>query len=670
MSRRSAIAAVAAIVAVSVIARSLAAGPLDIPWIVPDEFLYAALGKSLWAHGQLAIRDEPVPFYTALVPLVGGWPFAAFGTARAITVSQWLDAGLISATAVPVYLWTRQLASRGWAVGAVALTLAAPGFLYSGLIMSEALFVPICVLAVWSLSHLLERPSFLTAGLFLGLVTLASAVRLQALIFVPVAVGAALWLAIGERSTAILRRLAPIAGLALLIGLATVVLVAVGGGNVSWNNALGAYADVAESRPIETSLVSGLAWQLVALAFAMLVVPFCALAAIAWAGLRRLPAAAGTGAFTAVGGTWTAAVLVQSALFTTAYTGTAAGRYLVTIAPITAIALCVWCARGAPARGAAVASAGTITALAVFVPVATIAGADAFSANPFAAPLTWLVEDGRTGIARAVLVALALVAVVVCLLLRAGRLQAVVVALVVGLVSVSVSSYVRAADAATAERLSTVGEGERAWVDSAASGASVAMLVTGSELWTGVDRTLFWNPGIRRLYALPAARSHPLVSTQVELVTDGTVLGRRGPLSPGLVLTSSTVQLNGELVATSPGRGSATYPWRLWRVTEPVRVVSVAELGVDPVGDLAGHVRITVPGCEAGALWITFIGKTDVRIKAFVNGEEQRTLHLVPGETPTVSFPSPPSADGQTPCVYDLDVPTLTGSTRLEFVPS
>ena len=191
------------LVTVSVLVRALAARPIDIPWIVPDELLYAALGKSLWSDGQLMVRGETAPFYTALVPLVGGWPFAAFGTSRAIAVSQWLDAALISATAVPVYLWTRSLASRGWAVGAAAVTLAAPGFLYSGLIMSEALFVPICVLALWSLSNLLERPSLLTAGLFLALVTLACAVRLQALILVPVAVGAALWVAVGSRSTAI-----------------------------------------------------------------------------------------------------------------------------------------------------------------------------------------------------------------------------------------------------------------------------------------------------------------------------------------------------------------------------------------------------------------------------------------------------------------------------------
>ena len=503
----------------------------------------------------------------------------------------------------------------------------------------------------------------------MGLVTLACAVRLQALIFLPVAIGAALLLAIALRSTTVLARLAPIALVGIGVGLVTIATVVIGGGTLAWGNALGAYADVAESRPIESSVVSGVAWQTVALAFGLLVVPLAALMALAWAVATRRPEVEGMAPFTAVAVAWTVLVVVQSALFATAYTGTAAGRYLVTASPLMAIALCAWCARGGPCRLVAAVTSLAAAALALFVPLDTIAGADAFSANPFAAPLTWLVEDGHLAVARALLVGVALAAALVLALVSGRRLRFVVVVVAVSLVAVSASAYVRAAKAASAERLSTVGDGDRAWIDSAVGGEPVAMLSTGAELWTGATRTLFWNPSVRRVLALPAARSEPLVATPADISDDGmlTVTGPRLP--SGLVVTPSTVQLGGELVATSPGRGSATYPWRLWRASTPIRVVSYAALGVDPVGDMTGHAQIVVPGCRPGALWVTFIGKTDVEITAFLDGTFQRTVQLQPGETPTESFPAPSTADGSKPCVYDLDVPTLTGSTRLEFVP-
>ena len=533
--------------------------------------------------------------------------------------------------------------------------------------MSEALFVPICVLGLWSLAHLLERPSLLAAGLFLTLVTARLRREAPGADLRPCRDGCGRFCLRGARSTTDLPSVGTGRSRRLVFGLVTLVAVLA---------AVGTSRGATRSAPTPTSPRAvrsrphwlRVAWQSVALVFAMLVVPLGALAALAWAALERLPEAKGVTPFVAVAISWTVLVLIQSAVFATAYTGTAAGRYLVTTAPLGAIALCVWCARGAPCRSVAVGIALGAAALAVFVPVDTIAGADAFSANPFAAPLTWLVDDGHLGIARALLVGVALGAGALLAFARGSRLSVAVVVVLLGLVAVSASSYVRAASAASAERESTIGETDLAWIDAAAAGRPVAMLVTGGELWTGVTRTLFWNPGVRRVFALPGARSHPLVATPAEISSDGSVSVGGRQLGEGLVVTSSTVQLDGDLLAVSPGRGSATYPWRLWRASSPLRVLSNAELGVDPVGDMAGHARVVVPGCRPGALWITFLGKTPVSISVFVNGDLQRTLRLRPGDTPTESFPAPPSVDGTTSCTYDLDVPTLTGSTRLEYV--
>ena len=64
----------------------------------------------------------------------------------------------MSLTAVPVFLWCRRLAGERWALVAAALTLALPGLLYCGMIMTEVAFLPVLVLAAWAMAAALERP--------------------------------------------------------------------------------------------------------------------------------------------------------------------------------------------------------------------------------------------------------------------------------------------------------------------------------------------------------------------------------------------------------------------------------------------------------------------------------------------------------------------------------
>src|SRR5438552_3899354 len=48
---------------------------------------------------------------------------------------------------------------RGYALLAAALTLAAPGLAYSGLVMTELLFYPLLTLAAWAMAHALVGPT-------------------------------------------------------------------------------------------------------------------------------------------------------------------------------------------------------------------------------------------------------------------------------------------------------------------------------------------------------------------------------------------------------------------------------------------------------------------------------------------------------------------------------
>ena len=65
----------------------------------------------------------------------------------------------MSLTAVPVYLWGRSLVGSRGALVAAALTLALPGLVYSGLVMTEVLFYPVLVLAAWAAARAIQEPT-------------------------------------------------------------------------------------------------------------------------------------------------------------------------------------------------------------------------------------------------------------------------------------------------------------------------------------------------------------------------------------------------------------------------------------------------------------------------------------------------------------------------------
>lgn len=657
------------LIAAVAVGRAVAAGGFRVPWIVPDELIYATLGESLWGDGSLAVRANPTPYYTALLPAVTGWPFAVFEVGRAVAATQALNAVLISLTALPVYLWTRSLATPRAAVAAAALALASPGFVYSGLVMSEALFVPLVVTALWAMARMLERPSALSAGLFLLLVTVTSAVRLQALALIGAALVAACAFSMSTRSTAVLRRLAlASAGATLVLAVVVGALVAAGE-PLSWTRFLGAYSAVGEERTVQVSAVASLAWHVAALAFATLMVPVMALAALSWDVFRSRARADGATAFVVVALAWSATLLVQSAFFAAAYTGNVAERYLISSEPLLAMACGLWCWRRFPARRAAVVAGVAVVVLAAAIPLETIAGRASFVANPFAAPLVDLLDADPAWPARAVLLASAVVALAAAALAPRRRPLWLPAALALALFAVSAASYREAHAASRAEWEHTVGQGDYRWIDHAAEGEPVLLLVNEERAWTGAARLSFWNRTVRRTLLLTPALRSVLPGTRATVRSDGLVGDATGSsVRGGLVVAPSTLRLRGELVALAPGQGSETSPWRLWRVEEPIRVALTVESGVDGVGDLAGPVRLVVPACTAGALVITFIGKTETRVTGYVNGQRSGVVDLVPGETPTVAFPTPPYVDGSSPCTYVLDVPSLTGSTRLEFV--
>lgn len=240
-----ALVALGALVVASSAARFALSRGVDAPWIAPDEHLYGLLGRSL-VHGDgLSILGGSVPYYSLLYPTFVGLLFLGHHVSGGVTAVQATQALVMSATAVPVFLWTRPIAGSRAALLAATLTILIPGLAYSGLLMSEALYYLVAVVAAWALAACLAQPSLRRQTLLLAALGVAFATRLQAVGLLGTVVLAILLLAVAERSTAPLRRMFPTLAVLCIASGGWVALRLVNGGA---GGALGAYAPLSEAR--------------------------------------------------------------------------------------------------------------------------------------------------------------------------------------------------------------------------------------------------------------------------------------------------------------------------------------------------------------------------------------------------------------------------------------
>src|SRR4051812_47964679 len=192
------------LIAASAGLRFWAASRIPSPWITPDEQTYAELGRSLWHSGRFAILGHSTQPLSLVHPALIGVPLSAIGGVGGYTAAKAVQAVVMSLAAVPVYLWGRSLMAPRWALVAAALTLASPGLVYTGFLMTEVSFYPVLVLVAWAMAAALAEPTLDRQAILLGTMLLAFATRLQAIVLVPVFVLALLltaWLRPGASNT-------------------------------------------------------------------------------------------------------------------------------------------------------------------------------------------------------------------------------------------------------------------------------------------------------------------------------------------------------------------------------------------------------------------------------------------------------------------------------------
>ena len=345
----------------SALARFAVARSFDVPWIAPDEMIYGLVGQSLWETGTLSIRDSAVSYYSLLTPALVGLPLTTGDLASGVAVAQALQAVAMSLVAVPVYLWGARLVGTRWALAAALLAVLPPALWYGGLLMTEALFYPLVATALFGLARMLEQPTLERQGLFLLLVSVAAAVRLQALILLPALVVAVALYAWFGHSGAIVRRLAPILA---LVGVATAALLAAYASGRS--DLLGAYGEITQTTGASTGAVTQFTWHagaLVAITFGLPLLATTTLVVLAMARGEASPAAR---AFLAVTTAYVVLLVAQVSLFAAEYLDHVSERYLITALPLLVLGLCLWIARAGP-RPAVVAVPVTVAATALLL---------------------------------------------------------------------------------------------------------------------------------------------------------------------------------------------------------------------------------------------------------------------------------------------------------------
>ena len=659
MRGRASWAVLAAVVGASVVARSLAGLRIEGLWIVPDEMIWGSLGRSLWEDGSLRLFGEQAPFFGVVYPAVAGAPLALAGLETGYDALKVVQAVVMSSAAIPVFLWCRRLAGDAWALVAAALTVAVPGLLFSGMLLSEVVFYPVAVLAAWAMAAALERPTYARQALLVGALALAVATRLQALVL-PLAFLTAVGLqALFDRDLRTARRLWP----------AFAALAVLAGGWVAWRTAasgslsgvLGGYAAAAEASyepgPVARSVLDH-AGELV---LATGLFPVCA--TVLLVGRVRSRAERAYLATTLSLVPW---LLAQTGAFASVYVGGGlSGRYLLPLAPLLFIGLAVWLARGAPrARLATGLVALGVLAVLVAMPLRDLIVQEAAWQSPAVIGLLWLRE--RAGESGMELIAWGGAAAALALFaLVPRRLAFLLPALAVGLLAFASFAATREVQQNVAFDQRNLLGGERRWIDAAAEGPVGYLYLGGypNLVW----HQLFWNDRLRRVYVRAGGEpeaSFPL-QRSVRVAVDGAMTTVDGERVPERLLVAPTpVHLRGERVAGIEIREYEDVGLGLWRLEPPARV-SWLLAGVRRGGDVHEAARLTAYDCGSGRLELTLLPKASTRVEVRVNRTTVEVLEGIAGEEfVQATVPPPP---GARECLFEVIPNGLLGSTRFEF---
>jgi hypothetical protein len=603
------------LVLAAAVTRILQTRGMAAPVVLCDEFIYANLAKNLADHGQYLFRDVTL-HQSLLYPLLlaPAWLLRSMSTTYGL--AKGINASAMALTAVPVYFWGRRLVQPLHALIVAALTLLLPAFFFSGILMTEAVFLPAFVLATFAVARMLERPTLVSQLACFAAIALAVGIRVQGIVLllvVPTAVLVKVVLDLRAGVTrgelvAWLRRLWPTA-LLLGGGFLLYVLYKLVVSEASLGSGLGPYQALAEAH---YPLVSTMRWtvkHLAELGLAVGLVPLSALIVLLWLALRGAPTTEAERAFLAVVPAALLWVLVEAGAFAATVTPAIFERYTFYLEPLLVLALVVWLARGLPRPLLGTAVALGVPALlllslrlAEVIQPGAVNGVTLGSLYRFSLHLPGGIHELKAAIAAAALLVAFLFAI--C----ARPVARIALPLLLGLYLAAAATSAVDDTRKTSKGGRQVAGGDPSWIVRAIGRDEPVVYVNTPDPGSGSTvlllQTEFWNPNVSRVYSVGGTELCELPETPTAV---DTATGRVAPSVPDGVhyaVIDRRVPLGGTLVAVG---GSSEGPLALYRVDDSLLVGTSTE-GVYSDGWMGSQAQYSVfvsPGRRPGRLVVT-----------------------------------------------------------------
>ncbi len=540
----------AALVALSVALRAVVGWLRETPIYLGDEYLYAALGRSIAETGHPLVRGGASHFPALLQPILTApaWLVGDVGTGYHLV--QLIGALAMSLAAVPVYWLARRLGlGSGVSLGLAALALALPDLIYASWMIAEPFAYPLVLAATAAATAALARPSPRAQLAFVALAGLAAFGRIQFVLLPACFLGAVVVVGLreGRLRSALREQLLPLALLAVPVAAA----LAVGPSRV-----LAFYKGVLHTDIDPASLVQSTGTNLMVLLFAsgFVLVPG-AILGLALAIAR--PRTRVELAFAAVTSLLSLMLLAEAGIF--GASELAQERYVFYVLPLFGIGFALYASRGWPYRlYHTLLAAGLVAAVSV-VPLAGYAAANEKMHSPLLYGAFRIEQWAGSPGSGSLLIALAATAATAVVVVSSSKTQvATRVALALALLlcaGFSAAAVVFDEENTSSARGAFFGE-DPSWVDNAKLG-DVTLLRNVEGQRTAAFQQLFCNRSVTRLALMPGATIiDPFRADVVRIAHDGSLLVAGGPLTGALLVDQHavTTRLSGaRKVGSAPG---------------------------------------------------------------------------------------------------------------------
>ncbi|MDQ2984766.1 MAG: glycosyltransferase family 39 protein [Actinomycetota bacterium] len=608
------------LVAVAAVARAAVAKTHMAPWIFDDELIYWKLSSSFAESGHFAVRSVQGLFgYAPGYPLLISPAHFVFGdAAHAYAAAKAINALVMSLGAIPAYLIARRLVRPWPALLAGVCALALPSLEYTGTIMTENAFYPAFLLCAWGFMRMFERPTVSRQLVALGLIALATSIRVQAVLFAAVLACSIVLVVLADAHRArapwrwrtVLRRFVPyrVTLVALAAGAILAVVVQVARGR-SFSGLLGAYGDVTGWDYSVTAILRWALYHVAELDLYSGFLPFAAFLVVTLGAFRKEETSRELTAFAAMSlGFFVWLILPAAALSSHLALGNGGvgrieERNVFYLVALFAIATVVWAERGLPRGRLGAAAAVLAAALPGVLPLRDLVNLSALSDTLAFIPLARLLIDGSLDPAHLSLavVLAALVGTAAFLFLPRRAALAAPLAMLAFFIWWQVPLERQMKGTSNGVLTASINT-RREWIDErAGGGAQVAALWTGNVSPTVITVNEFFNRSVRRVYSVEAP---PLPAQLPEIpatVDEGTGLLVSGGarVQSDWVLADRTLEIRGRAAARDEGIGTTLY--------RTAGEVGLRARTTGLYGDAwsAGSVTHRRWGCDGGALVVT-----------------------------------------------------------------